>query len=110
MSMMKALFQFAVKLDIAESYLYGKAIGDAGAFAINLQGGSQQLILPRSLLVDLPYVNEARLHIRNDSDATTITVDVKLLSAGNDMIEIYDDELLQKLANSSDVALQIEIK
>ena len=108
--MMKALFQFAVKLDIAESYLYGKAIGDAGAFAINLQGGSQQLILPRSLLVDLPYVNEARLHIRNDSDATTITVDVKLLSAGNDMIEIYDDELLQKLANFSEVALQIEIK
>ena len=107
--MMNALFQFEVKFDIAESYLYGKAIGDRGAFAINLQGGRQHLVLPRDLLAGLPYVNEARLHIRTDSEEANITVDVKL-SAGNDMIEIYDDELLQKLANCGDVALQVEIK
>jgi hypothetical protein len=115
MMMKKALFQFVVNLDIAESYLYGKAMGDVGTFAINIQGGSQQLILPRDLLADLPYANKARLHIiRKDSDATSttiapLTIDVRL-SAGNDMIEIYGDDLLQKLANSTEVALQIEIK
>jgi hypothetical protein len=106
-TMMKALFQFDVEFNIGESYLSGTAAGDRGSFAINLQGGSTMVVLPSDLLVGLPYVNKARLHIKTESE--TIAIDTKL-SSGLDMIEIYDDLLLQKMVNIKQVALEIEIK
>ena len=105
-TMMKALFQFDVEFDIGESYLSGTAAGDRGRFAINLQGGSTEVVLPSDLLVGLPYVNKARLHIKTESE--TIAIDAKL-SSGLDMIEIYDDVLLGKLARARNLALQIEV-
>ena len=50
---------FDMEFDIGESYLYGVAIGDAGRYAINLQGGSTMVVVPRDLLAELPYVNKA---------------------------------------------------
>ena len=103
---MKALFRFDVEFDIGESYLYGVAIGEAGRFAINLQGGSTMVVVPRNLLAELLHVNKASLHIRTDSE--TITTDARL-SLGNEMIQIYDDFLLQRLVNTELVALEIEV-
>jgi hypothetical protein len=106
---MKALFHFDVELDIGESYLYGTAAEDDGrrGFAINLQGGSTEVVLPTELLAGLPYASKTRLNIRTEFE--TIIMDAKLSPSGRNMIEIYDDALLQRLANARYVALQIEI-
>lgn len=104
--MMKAKLQFKVEFDIGESYLYGIAKSDEKTFAINLQGGSTSIVLPSDMLAGLPYVNRARLNIRTETE--TITLDTKL-SSGRDIIELYDDILLQKLAAARDVTLEIEI-
>lgn len=106
MNRMKDKFQFKVAFDIGESYLSGTAKGDEKTFSINLQGGSTSIVLPGDLLAGLPYVNKARLNIRTETE--TIIVDAKL-SSGRDIIEIYDDMLLQKLAAARDVTLEIEV-
>jgi hypothetical protein len=106
MNVMKAKFQFKVAFDIGESYLYGTAKSDEKTFSINLQGGRTGIVLPSDLLASLPYVNKARLNIRTGTE--TIIIDTKL-SSGGDVIEIYDDVLLQKLAAARDVTLEIEV-
>ncbi len=108
-SKMKALFHFNVELDIGESYLYGTAAEDdiRRGFAINLQGRSTRVVLPTDLLAGLSYASKARLNIRTEPE--TIITDAKLSPFGRDMIGIYDDALLQKLANAKYVALQTEI-
>ena len=105
--MMTAQFRFNVVLDLAESYLYGTATGDSGRFAINLQGGSAGIALPEELLIGLPFANKAILHFRavgNEEKMTmrmTMTTMSAEVSRGRDMIEIYDDTLLQRLAGSA---------
>ncbi len=107
------LFVFDVAIEIGESYLYGIARGayDSKNFAINIQGGgannSTEIVLPSNLLADLPYVSKAQLCIRTVSEV--INVDA-VLSAGKDMIEIYDDDaslLLQKLVNVKRFVLEV---
>jgi hypothetical protein len=106
MHRMKAKFQFKLAFDIGESYLYGTAKSDEKTFSINLQGGNASIVLPGDLLAGLPYVNKARLNIRTETEI--IILDAKL-SSGRDIIEIYDDMLLQKLAAARDVTLDIEV-
>lgn len=106
--MMTAQFRFNVVLDLAESYLYGTATGDSGRFAINLQGGSTGIALPEELLIGLPFAKKAILHFRavgNEEKMMMMMREVTTMSAevsrGRDMIEIYDDALLQRLAGSA---------
>lgn len=98
--MMTAQFRFNVVLELAESYLYGTATGDSGRFAINLQGGSTGIALPEELLIGLSFAKEAILHFRagGDKEKMMMTTMSAKVSRGRDMIEIYDDELLQRLA------------
>ena len=106
MNRMKAKFQFKVAFDIDESYLHGTAKSDERTFSINLQGRSSSIVPPSNLLAGLPYVNKARLNIRRETE--TINVDTKL-SSGGEVIEIYDDIMLQKLAAARDVTLEKEV-
>jgi len=109
--MMSAVLQYEVDFDIGESYLYGtaKAVDNSETFAINLQGGGKggmttEVILPHTLMAIIPYANKAKLNIRTSKE--TITLDAKI-GFEDDMIEIFDDKLLEKIAHEKSIVLEI---
>jgi hypothetical protein len=94
-----------VKMDLAESYLFGIAEGNSASYAFNIQGGKTGIVLPRELLGGNPDLNQsAILNIK------TVTGNVSLRSkvkAGRDMIEIFDDELIERLAVNEPTSIEI---
>ena len=96
---------FEVDVNLAESYLYGVAKGNNGNHAINIQGGRTGIVLPKELLGPDPnmYV-EALLNIRTKSGIVSLRSEIEV---GKDMIEIFDDRLLEKLALEEPRAIEI---
>ena len=96
---------FEVDVNLAESYLYGVAKGNNGNHAINIQGGRTGIVLPKELLGPDPnmYV-EALLNIRTNSGIVSLRSEIEV---GKDMIEIFDDRLLEKLALEEPRAIEI---
>jgi hypothetical protein len=102
---MKKEMVFEVNVNLAESYLYGVAKGINGTYAINIQGGSTGIALPKELLYPEgdSYV-EALLNIRTNSGTVSLRSRVQV---GRDMIGIFDDRLLEKLALEEPRAIEI---
>jgi hypothetical protein len=97
---------FEVNVSLAESYLYGIAKGTRGTYAINIQGGRTGVMLPKELLsYDRDSYAEALLNIRTKSE--TLSLRSKVDVGGGDMIEIFDDRLLDKLATEEPRAMEI---
>jgi hypothetical protein len=102
---MKKNLVFEVNVNLAESYLYGVAKGSNGNYPINIQGGRTGIALPKELLYpDLDSSAEALLNIRTNSAAVSLRSRVQV---GRDMIEIFDDRLLEKLALEEPRAIEI---
>lgn len=102
---MKKDMVFEVNVNLAESYLYGVAKGINGNYAINIQGGRTGIALPKELLYPEgdSYV-EALLNIRTNSGTVSLRSRVQV---GRDLIEIFDDRLLEKLALEEPRAIEI---
>jgi hypothetical protein len=102
---MKKDMVFEVNVNLAESYLHGVAKGINGNYAINIQGGKTGIALPKELLYPEgdSYV-EALLNIRTNSGTVSLRSRVQV---GRDMIEIFDDRLLEKLALEEPQAIEI---
>ena len=102
---MKKEMVFEVNVNLAESYLYGVAKGINDTYAINIQGGRTGMALPKELLYPEgdSYV-EALLNIRTNSGTVSLRSRVQV---GRDMIEIFDDRLLEKLALEEPRAIEI---
>lgn len=102
------IMNFHVTLDLGESYLSGTARGNLGDFPVNLQGGAAEIVLPVDLLGSLySQPSTARLTMNTES-GMVVSLDAKL-SSGRNIIEIYDDALLEKLAHMANGEMQIEI-
>ena len=85
---------FEINVNLAESYLYGVAKGTYGNYAIN-PGGRTCIALPKELLYsDLDSYGEALLNIRTTSGIVSLRSRVQVRE---DMIEIFDDGILEKL-------------
>ena len=94
-----------VKVDLAESYLFGVAKGNSASYAINIQGGKTGIVLPTELLDGNPDLNQSAI-----VNITTVTGNVSLRSkvkAGRDMIEIFGDELIEQLAVNEPTSIEI---
>jgi hypothetical protein len=102
---MKREMMFEVNIDLAESYLHGVAKGINGNYAINIQGGRTGIVLPKELLGPDPATYaEALLNIRTNSGIVSFRSEIEV---GQDMIEIFDDRLLEKLALEEPQAIEI---
>jgi hypothetical protein len=102
---MKREMMFEVNVNLAESYLYGIAKGINRDYAINIQGGRTGIVLPKELLIPDPNTYaEALLNIRTKSGITSLRSEIEV---GKDMIEIFDDKLLEKLALEEPQAIEI---
>lgn len=98
---------FDVKVDLAESYLFGTAKGDYGSYAINIQGGKTSIVLPVELLGEEPNSRkQAILNISTDSGTVSMRSEIR---TGRDMIEIYDDTLLERLARHEPRRIEFSI-
>ena len=96
---------FEVNVNLAESYLYGVAKGINVSYAINIQGGRTGIVLPKDLLYsDRDSNAEALLNIRTNSGTVSLRSRVQV---GRDMIEIFDDRLLENLAHKEPRAIEI---
>jgi hypothetical protein len=96
---------FEISVNLAESYLYGVAKGTNGNYAINIQGGRTGIALPKELLYsDLDSYGEALLNIRTNSGIVSLRSRVRV---GVDMIEIFDDGLLEKLTLKEPQTMEI---
>ena len=85
---------FEINVNLAESYLYGVAKETNGNYAIN-PGGRTGIALPKELLYsDLDSYGEALLNIRTTSGIVSLRSRVQVRE---DMIEIFDDGILEKL-------------
>lgn len=94
-----------VKMDLAESYLFGVAKGNSVSYAINIQGGKPDIVLPRELLDGDPDLNRsAILNIKTLTGNVSLRANVK---AGSDMIQIFDDELIERLAVNEPTSMEI---
>jgi hypothetical protein len=102
---MKKDMVFEVNVNLAESYLHGVAKGINGNYAINIQGGKTGIALPKELLYpDRDSYAETLLNIRTNSGTVSLRSRVQV---GRDMIEIFDDRLLEKLALEEPQAIEI---
>ncbi len=89
---------FDIKVDLVESYLFGTAKGESGSYAINIQGGKTCVVLPMELLGEEPDSRKkAILNVSTDLGTVSIRSEIR---TGRDMIEIYDDTLLERLARN----------
>ena len=96
---------FEINVNLAESYLYGVAKGTNGNYAINIQGGRTGIALPKELLYsDLDSYREALLNIRTNSGIVSLRSRVQV---GEDMIEIFDDGILEKLTLTEPQTMEI---
>lgn len=96
---------FEVNVNLAESYLYGVAKGISGRYAINIQGGRTGIVLPKELLSsERGSSTEAILNFRTTSETVSLRSRVQV---GRDMIEIFDDKLLEKLTLEEPQAIEI---
>jgi len=96
---------FEISVNLAESYFYGVAKGTNGSYAINIQGGRTGIALPKELLdPDLDSNGEALLNIRTNSGVISLRSKVQV---GEDMIEIFDDMLLEKLTIEEPQTMEI---
>ncbi len=96
---------FEISVNLAESYLHGVARGTNGNYAINIQGGRTGIALPKELLYsDLDSYGEALLNIRTNSGIVSLQSRVQV---GEDMIEIFDDGLLEKLTLQEPQTMEI---
>jgi hypothetical protein len=96
---------FEINVNLAESYLYGVAKGTNGNYAINIQGGRTGIALPKELLYsDLDSYGEALLNIRTNSGIVSLRARVQV---GEDLIEIFDDGLLEKLTLTEPQTMEI---
>jgi hypothetical protein len=102
---MKKDMVFEVNVNLAESYFHGVVKGINGNYAINIQGGKTGIVLPKELLYpDRDSYAEALLNIRTNSGTVSLRSRVQV---GRDMIEIFDDRLLEKLALEEPQAIEI---
>jgi hypothetical protein len=102
---MKREMMFEVNVNLAESYLHGVAKGMNGNYAINIQGGRTGIALPQELLGPDPNMYaEALLNFRTNSGIVSLRSEIEV---GKDMIEIFDDRLLEKLALEEPYAIEI---
>jgi hypothetical protein len=96
---------FEISVNLAESYLYGVAKGTNGNYAINIQGGRTGIALPKELLdSDLYSYEEALLNIITSAGIVSLRSRVQI---GEDMIEIFDDGLLEKLTLEEPQSMEI---
>ena len=90
---------------ILQSYLYGVAKGINGNYAINIQGGRTGIALPKELSdSNLDSYEEALLNIITNSGIVSLRSRVQV---GEDMIEIFDDGLLEKLTLEEPQTMEI---
>jgi hypothetical protein len=102
---MKREMMFEVNVNLGESYLHGVARGINGNYAINIQGGRTGIVLPKELLsLDPDTYAEALLNVRTNSGIVSLRSKIEV---GKDMIEIFDDRLLEKLAHEEPQAIEI---
>lgn len=98
---------FEVNVNLAESYLYGIAKGMNSSYAINIQGGRTGIVLPKELLSsERGSATEAILNVRTTSETVSLRSSVQV---GRDMIEIFDDRLLEKLTLEEPQAIEISL-
>ncbi len=96
---------FEVNVNLAESYLQGVAKGMNGNYAINIQGGRTGIVLPKELIGPDPNMYaQALLNFRTNSGIVSLRSEIEV---GKDMIEIFDDRLLEKLALEEPYAIEI---
>ncbi len=102
---MKKDVAFGINVNLAESYLYGIAKGTNGNYAISIQGGRTGIALPKELVYSSEALyTEALLNIRTNSGTVSLRLRVQ---ARDDIIEIFDDRLLEKLALEEPQAIEI---
>ena len=102
---MKGEMMFEVDVNLAESYLHGVAKGMSGNYAINIQWGRTGIVLPKELLGPDPNMYaKVLLNIRTNSGIVSLQSEIEV---GKDMIEIFDDRLLEKLALEEPRAIEI---
>lgn len=99
---------FEVNVNLGESYLFGVAKGMNGSsYAINIQGGRTGIALPKELLSsERGSSTEAILNIRTTSETVSLGSRVQV---GGDVIEIFDDRLLEKLTLEEPQAIEISL-
>ncbi|GBC73084.1 hypothetical protein HRbin04_00480 [archaeon HR04] len=104
MSKTKILLLF-FDLTWGQSYIHGKAMYRDKVYAINIQYGRKELMLPEELLYH--NANEATIHLYTDS-GKKITAVYNVKASNNDMIEIYDEDVTNAIAKELPVEMLIE--
>jgi hypothetical protein len=96
-----------LNLDLAESYMYGTASCNGESYAINIQSGKPQLILPKEIY---QYFDSNILHADfKTEEEKDIKIDLPART-GRDMIEIYDDRLALETAwNGGDLPVSVQL-
>lgn len=104
MSKAKMLLLF-LDLTWGQSYIHGKAMYKDKVYAINIQYGRKEFMLPEELLYH--NASEVIIHLYTDSGKKiTATYNVKV--SNHDMIEVYDEDLTDAIAKELPVEMLIE--
>ena len=95
---------FNLQLELAESYVYGHAVGDNDkSYRMNIQVGNQSIVFPGNFEMDTDQVL-----ISFDMGKKTITLNANVIKGSSDMIELYvNDEIMQNLANDLPISMTL---
>ncbi len=104
MSKAKMLLLF-LNLTWGQSYIYGKAMYRDKVYAINIQYGRKESMLPRELIYQ--DNQEVIIHLYTDS-GKKITAKHTARVSRNDMIEIYDEDVTNTIAKELPIEMLIE--
>jgi len=103
--------RFVLNLALAESYIYGTAITVDNSYSINIQQGSNNLVVLPSDFFNIEESSEALvsfdLPVDSNSNKISITSEVKVGRA--DLIEVYisQDNILLTLANNLPIEMTL---
>jgi len=95
-----------LRLDLAESYIYGTASSENQSYAINIQAGATGLVLPKGLYKHLSSEVMFAKFTTEAGKSFQLELPVR---AGRDMIEIYDDNLTLRSGWDGDMPVSVEL-